>query len=101
MSEGEWGGKQISSGRQKSVASGNGRMLGIVKRFIFQRWEPYYQFVFELFFSQTCMVKVPYQYHLQDPESVLVPNFVYPYGKNSTIAFRFLFQDYGNYHPNY
>lgn len=101
MGEGEWGGKQVSSGRQKSVANGNGKMLGIVKHFIFHRWELHYQFVLELFFSQTGMVKVPYQCHLQDTESVLIPNFVYPYGKNSTIAFRFLFQDYGKHHPNY
>lgn len=37
MSEGELGGKQISSGRQNSVASGNRKMPGIVKHFIFQR----------------------------------------------------------------
>lgn len=100
-SEGKWCQKQISSGRQKCIANVNGKMLGIVKHFISQKWELHYQFFLELLFFQTCIVKVPYQYHLKDPESVLIPNFVYPYRKDSTIVFRFLFQGYGNYYPNY
>lgn len=41
---------------------------------------------------------VPHQCCLQDPESVLILHFVHPYGRTSTIAFRFLFQGCGN-HP--